>query len=218
MKTRIAALIAAGALAGAPVALARQGTPAPGTPAQITTPALTPAQRTTLLKALAASMEKVKTASGRFEQLSPDFTTTQGSFALSRPGKVRFDYDDPSPLLIVSNGTTVAMQDSELETTDRVPLGSTPLALLLDDKLDFASEAEVVDVSERGDEASVTLRDPKGEMDGTLTLFFSGPTHELTGWRTVDSGGNITSVELHDVVTDKKLNPRLFIVRDFEDE
>ena len=76
----------------------------------------------------------------------------------------------------------------------------------------------MVDVSESGDEAAVTLRDPDGEMDGTLTLLFSGPDHDLTGWRTIDSAGNLTQVELHNVVTGKKLNPRLFIVRDFDDE
>jgi outer membrane lipoprotein-sorting protein len=219
MKTKLAALVAAAVLTGAPLALARQGTP-DGAPTNITaSPAtLSPAQRTALLKELSASMEDVKTASGRFEQFSPDFTTTSGTFALSRPGKVRFDYDDPSPLLIVSNGTTVAMQDSELETTDRVPLGSTPLALLLDDKLDFATEAEIVDISTQGGNAEVTLRDPNGEMDGTLTLLFSGPEHTLIGWRTLDSAGNLTQVALHDVVTGKKLNPRLFIVKDFDDE
>ena len=219
MKTKLAALVAAAVLTGAPLALARQGTP-DGAPTNITSSpaALSPAQRTALLKELSASMENVKTASGRFEQFSPDFTTTSGTFALSRPGKVRFDYDDPSPLLIVSNGTTVAMQDSELETTDRVPLGSTPLALLLDDKLDFATEAEIVDVSTQGGNAEVTLRDPDGEMDGTLTLLFSGPEHTLIGWRTLDSAGNLTQVALHDVVTGKKLNPRLFIVKDFDDE
>ncbi len=219
MKTKLAALVAAAALAGTPLALARQATPE-AAPTQITpTPAgMTAAQRTALLKEIAASMEKVKTASGRFDQLSPDFTTSSGSFAISRPGKVRFDYDAPSPLLIVANGTTVAMQDSELETTDRVPLGSTPLALLLDDDLDFETEAEIVDVSKSGDETAVTLRDPDGEMDGTLTLLFNGPDHDLTGWRTIDSAGNLTQVELHDVVTGKKINPRLFIVKDFDDE
>ncbi len=219
MKTKLAALVAAAALAGTPLALARQATPE-AAPTKITAaPAgMTAAQRTALLKEIAASMEKVKTASGRFDQLSPDYTTSSGSFAISRPGKVRFDYDAPSPLLIVANGTTVAMQDSELETTDRVPLGSTPLALLLDDDLDFETEAEIVDVSESGGETAVTLRDPEGEMDGTLTLLFSGPDHDLTGWRTIDSAGNLTQVELHDVVTGKKLNPRLFIVKDFDDE
>lgn len=219
MKTKLAALVAAAALAAAPLALARQGTPE-AAPTKITAaPAgLSAEQRTALLSEIAASMEKVKTASGRFDQLSPDYTTTSGSFAISRPGKVRFDYDAPSPLLIVANGTTVAMQDSELETTDRVPLGSTPLALLLDDDLDFNTEAEIVDVAELGEKVEVTLRDPDGEMDGTLTLLFNGPKHDLTGWRTMDSAGNLTQVELHDVETGKKLNPRLFIVKDYDDE
>ena len=219
MKTKLAALVAAAALAGTPLALACQATPE-AAPTKITTaPAgMTAAQRTALLKDIAASMEKVKTASGRFDQLSPDFTTSTGSFAISRPGKVRFDYDAPSPLLIVANGTTVAMQDSELETTDRVPLGSTPLAVLLDDDLDFETEAEIVDVTKEGEHVEVTLRDPDGEMDGTLTLMFNGPQHDLSGWRTVDSGGNITEVMLHDVETGKKINPRLFIVKDFDDE
>ena len=218
MKTKIATLVAAAVLSAAPLALAKQGI-AEAAPAEDTTsPVMTPAQREALLTEIAQSMEQVKTASGRFEQLSPDLSRTSGSFALSRPGKVRFDYDDPSPLLIVSNGTTVAMQDAELETTDRVPLGSTPLALLLDDKLDFSSDAELVGIDEWADQVAVTLRDPDGEMDGTLTLIFSGPARNLTGWRAVDSGGNMTSVALHDVTTGKKLNPRLFIVKDFEDE
>ncbi|MEZ6012956.1 MAG: outer membrane lipoprotein carrier protein LolA [Hyphomonas sp.] len=217
MKTKIAALVAAAVFAGAPLALARQGTE-PAAPTRITSAPMTAAQRTALLNEVAASLEKVKTASGRFDQLSPDYSLASGSFALSRPGKVRFDYDDPSPLLIVSNGTTVAMQDSELETTDRVPLGSTPLSLLLDDKLDFGKDAEIDDVSQTGDQIEVTLSDPKGEMDGTLTLIFTGAAHDLAGWRTLDSAGNMTSVTLHDVVTGKKLNPRLFIVKDFDDE
>ena len=219
MKTKLATLVAAAALAAAPLALARQGTPENGPHTDHRRPAgMSAEQRTSLLKEIATSMESVKTASGRFDQLSPDFSSASGSFAISRPGKVRFDYDDPSPLLIVANGTTVAMQDSELETTDRVPLGSTPLSVLLDDDLDFESEAEIVDVTQQGDEVAVTLRDPDGEMDGTLTLLFSGPQHDLVGWRTMDSAGNLTEVALHDVETGKKINPRLFIVKDFDDE
>ena len=220
MKTRLATLVVAAALAAAPLALAKQtGPAAPAVaPADAAGDPLTPVQRDTLLKQAAASLEKVKTATGKFEQLAPDFSVETGRFALSRPGKVRFEYDAPSPLLIVSNGTTVAMQDSELETTDRVPLGSTPLALLLDDDLDFTTEAEVVDVTRSGDNIGVTLRDRSGEMDGTLTLLFAGPDHDLTGWRTVDGGGNITSIQLSDVQTGKKLNPRLFVVKDFDDE
>ena len=156
----------------------------------------------------------MKTARGKFEQYSPDGSYSTGQFALSRPGKVRFDYDDPVPLVLVSDGTTVALQDSDLETTDRVPLASTPLSLLLSSNLYFEKEAEVVDVRRMGDQTNITVRDKTGEMDGTLTVVLAD--NALTGWRTVDANGGRTSVLLSSVETGAKLNPRLFILKDFD--
>ncbi|CAN0342460.1 unnamed protein product, partial [Scytosiphon promiscuus] len=110
-----------------------------------------------------------------------------------------------------------ALQDSELETTDRVPLGTTPLALLLDDDIDFATEADVLDVQNSNGRVEITLRDKSGEMDGTLTLLLMESDMSLTGWRTMDSGGNLTSVQLTNVESGKRLNPRLFVMKDFDE-
>ena len=215
MMNLLTTLGAITALATAPLAVSLQGA-APAAPA--TTGALSAAERSAILKEVAKALSDVKTAKGKFEQVAPDYSESTGTFALSRPGKVRFDYNDPTPILIVSDGATVAMQDSELETTDRVPLSSTPLSLLLDDSLDFEREAQVLDVIRTNGRIGVTLRDRSGEMDGTLTLVMSDVTKELLGWRTEDSGGNITSVQLSDVEYGKKLNPRLFIMKDFDDD
>jgi outer membrane lipoprotein-sorting protein len=217
MMNLLTTLGAITAIATAPLAVSLQDA-APVAPTVTAPAALTASERSAILKSVSTAMSDVKTARGKFEQLAPDYAVSTGSFALSRPGKVRFDYDDPTPLLIVSNGTTVAMQDSELETTERVPLGSTPLSLLLDDSLDFEKEAQVLDVVRANGRIGVTLQDRSGEMDGTLTLVMSDVTRELLGWRTEDSGGNITSVQLVDVEYGKKLNPRLFILKDFDDE
>mgnify|MGYP003625392151 CR=1 FL=1 len=220
MMNLLTTLGAITAIATAPLAVSLQDA-APVVPpvaAPTAASALTASERSAILKSVSQAMTDVKTARGKFEQLAPDYSVSTGSFALSRPGRVRFDYDDPTPILIVSNGATVAMQDSELETTDRVPLGSTPLSLLLDDSLDFENEAQVLDVVRANGRIGVTLQDRSGEMDGTLTLVLADVTKELIGWRTEDSGGNITSVQLVDVEYDKKLNPRLFILKDFDDE
>ena len=206
------------AIATSPFAMGLQATEAAAPAPQITQPAgLSDADRSRLLDRASTALAKVKTASGTFEQLAPDYTESTGRFALSRPGKVRFEYDAPTPLLVVSDGTTVALQDSELETTDRVPLGTTPLALLLDDEIDFATEADVLDVTTGNGRVAITLRDPSGEMDGTLTLLMQENDMALTGWRTVDSGGNITQVQLTDVNYGKRLNPRLFVLKDFDE-
>lgn len=220
MMNLLTTLGAITAIATAPLAVSLQDTVplAPPIAAPAASSAMTAQERSAILKSVSQAMTQVRTARGKFEQLAPDYGVSTGSFALSRPGKIRFDYDDPTPILIVSNGATVAMQDSELETTDRVPLGSTPLSLLLDDKLDFENEAQVLDVVRANGRIGVTLRDRSGEMDGTLTLVLSDVTKELLGWRTEDTGGNITSVQLVDVEYGKKLNPRLFILKDFDEE
>ncbi|MEQ3651551.1 outer membrane lipoprotein carrier protein LolA [Hyphomonas sp.] len=218
MLNFLASLGAITAIATSPFAMGLQATEAAAPAPHITQPAgLSDADRSRLLERASTALAKVKTASGTFEQLAPDYTESTGRFALSRPGKVRFEYDAPTPLLVVSDGTTVALQDSELETTDRVPLGTTPLALLLDDEIDFATEADVLDVTTGNGRVAITLRDPSGEMDGTLTLLMQENDMALTGWRTVDSGGNMTQVQLTDVNYGKRLNPRLFVLKDFDE-
>lgn len=222
MPNLIATLGAITAIATTPFAVGLQtaAAPAPATEAEtsVVAPQMSEAERTALLDKMSEALSGVKTATGKFEQLSPDFQVTTGRFAIARPGKLRFDYDEPSPFLLVSDGTTVGLQDSELRTTDRIFLAQTPYAILLDDQLDLESRAEILDVSENRGQAAVTLRDKSGEMDGTLTLIFADETMELIGWRVVDSGGNITSIQLSDVEYGKRLNPRLFILKDFEEE
>ena len=217
MLNILASLGAITAIATSPLPLSLQATEAAAPAPQVSEPAgLSEADRQRLLNRASTALAKVKTASGTFEQLSPDYSESTGRFALSRPGKVRFEYDDPSPLLVVSDGTTVGLQDSELETTDRVPLGTTPLALLLDDDIDFATEADVLDVTSRNGQVEITLRDKSGEMDGTLTLVMQESDMSLTGWHTLDSGGNLTQVQLTDVSYGQRLNPRLFVLKDFD--
>ncbi len=216
MMNLIASISAAALIMGAPLTMGLKQvptSPSVSAPAPAASP-LTAAERSKLLKEAAKALASVKTARGKFEQYSPDGSYSTGQFAMSRPGKVRFDYDDPVPLVLVSDGTTVALQDSDLETTDRVPLASTPLSLLLSSTLDFEKEAEVVDVRRTGDQTNITVRDKTGEMDGTLTVVLAD--NALTGWRTVDANGGRTSVMLSGVETGAKLNPRLFILKDFD--
>lgn len=176
------------------------------------------AARETLLEEIAAALGSVETAQGRFFQASSDFREAEGAFYLRRPGRMRFEYDAPSPLLIVADGATVAIEDRDLETQDRVPLRATPLALLLDDEIDFEIEAEVLDVRRTEDLVSVTLRDKSGENDGTLSLLLDAQSLGLLQWRTVDPSGVVTSVQLAGIETGIRINPRLFRIEELDAE
>lgn len=184
----------------------------------VTTEAPSPTEQRAILKAVSGALSAVETARGRFVQVDPAGRLTEGSFALRRPGRMRFDYDDPTPILIAADGATVAIRDDELETVDRVPLAATPLALLLDDDLDFERDAEVIEVRKAGGLVAVKMRDRAGEAEGELTLIFDAGSYELVAWRTRDANGGLTSVQLSSVQKDVSLDPRLFIIEEFEDE
>jgi len=168
-----------------------------------------------------AWLEGLDTLRARFEQVAADNSQTAGVLEIDRPGKARFDYDDPNPVLVVADGSTVAIADFDLETIDRAPIGATPLRFLLDGELDLAGSGAVVDAGRYDGRLYVTLEDPEDEVEGRLTLVFddatpdAGPeTMALAGWYTVDAMGGLTEVKLTDVETGVRISPRQFILDD----
>ena len=168
-----------------------------------------------------AWFEGLDTLRARFEQIAPDGRTLTGGLWLDRPGRVRFDYDDPSPILIVADGATVAIEDAELETVDRAPIRSTPLRWLLQRDLDLAETGAVVEAGRYDGRLYATFEDPEGEAEGRLTLIFEdrdpdapAETMELAGWYAVDAVGGLTEVALGQTERGLDLDPRLFVLED----
>jgi outer membrane lipoprotein-sorting protein len=186
----------------------------------VITPAPTPAtlSNEAIIAGVRSALEGVETVQGRFIQYAPDGTQTTGTYAIRRPGRVRFDYDDPVQLLIVADGTTLAIEDGELETVERVPLLETPLNIILGRKADFDKRARVTDVRQGSGLAAITVVDPEGEYEGELTMIFRIDGWELLRWQTLDGLGNLTSVVLEDTKTGVKLDPALFRLEDARDD
>lgn len=169
-----------------------------------------------LISEITNAFSSFKTAEGRFTQVAENQLPSSGRFAIRRPRRMRFDYDAPSPLLIVADGTTIAVADRELETVDRFPLSNSILRFLLQEDPDFEAKANIVNVEQNDQFVAITLADKSEQTEGNLSLLFSNPDYELLGWRIVDSIGVTTEVYLHDVKKNHKLSPRLFRLDDFE--
>ncbi|MEL6860806.1 MAG: outer membrane lipoprotein carrier protein LolA [Pseudomonadota bacterium] len=192
--------------------------PIPAAPSDVQSGELPADEWPTILAATSSALSAAKTAKGNFIQSNPDGSVATGTFALNRPGRMRFDYDDPTPVLIVSDGTTVAMEDSELETVDRAPIGSTPLGLILSTDLNVDEDVEVLSVMQNADRYGVRVEDASGELEGTLTMVFDKASYELLGWLATDGNLRTTVVDLTDVETNVRVDPRLFRLDETEDE
>ncbi len=161
-----------------------------------------------------SALNATSSFSGRFAQYASDGSFAQGTIYLRRPGKLRFEYDTPNPLLIVSDGVTLTQQDRVLETTDRVPLSSTPLNFFLKENVNLANDTEVTSLIKTFNEIRVTARDGSGDIDGAITMVFDAQNIALREWIISDSFGGETRVILSDLKYNERINPRLFVLRD----
>ncbi|MEE9346911.1 MAG: outer membrane lipoprotein carrier protein LolA [Robiginitomaculum sp.] len=210
MKRIFVTTIAASALLMGGVALAQNFQAA--TPAQSVQGFSHPDTVAADLDMLDMALNNTGTLRGRFVQTAGDGRTAQGNIYLSRPGKIRFEYDAPNPMLIVSDGKTIMQSDKALGTSDRIPLKSTPLDFFLKNQVKLSRDTQVLSLIKRPGETQVTVRDGSGKAAGEMTLIFDAGNYALKEWIVLDEFGTSTRITLSGLVYNESLDPQLFVL------
>ena len=112
---------------------------------------------------------------------------------------------------MVSDGIDVAVFNKKLNTTDRYPLSTTPLNLLLSDHVNLKGSAYVIGIDHKPGVIVVHARSNDRRVTGNIAIVFSDPDFELKQWTVVDAQGLATTVALHNVQTGITLQPELFL-------
>jgi outer membrane lipoprotein-sorting protein len=148
---------------------------------------------------------------GEFVQFGPKGEQTGGKFFIQRPGKLRFNYDDPSPIRVIADGKNVAIGNMKLKTWDLYPLSKTPLSLLLAQKIDL-SAGSVKSVKEESDLTTIALGNNTVFGNSTITMMFDPKTYDLRQWTITDNQGKDTSVMVFNVKTGVQFDDKVFKV------
>ena len=173
-------------------------------------PALKPEQRA-IIDRVNNYLSGVQTLSGKFVQVGPDGGRTQGDFFILKPGRVRFEYDDPSPIQLIADGQTVVVRDRKLATQDVYPLSQTPLRFLLADHVDLTKDTSLVAVY--ADDVFITVVvEEKNGVVGTsrLMIMFNAKDMQLKQWTVTDPQGYDTTVAVYNLDTSKRPDPNMF--------
>jgi outer membrane lipoprotein-sorting protein len=160
---------------------------------------------------VSAYLSSLRTLVGNFVQVGPDGTKTKGDFYIQKPGKVRFEYEAPSPIDIVADGSSVAVRDRKLATQDIYPLSQTPLRYLLSDRIDLMKDTNVVNVTADDVFVSVTIEE-KQALIGTsrLMLMVGAKDGQLKQWTVTDPQGYDTTVAVYNLDSSQKVDPGMF--------
>jgi outer membrane lipoprotein-sorting protein len=156
-------------------------------------------------------LSSLQTLVGSFVQVGPDGSKTKGDFYIQKPGKVRFEYEPPSPIDIIADGSSVAVRDRKLATQDIYPLSQTPLRYLLSDRIDLLKDTNVVSVTADDVFVSITIEE-KQALIGTsrLMLMVGTKDGQLKQWTVTDPQGYDTTVAVYNLDSSKKIDPGLF--------
>ncbi|MEL6503249.1 MAG: outer-membrane lipoprotein carrier protein LolA [Pseudomonadota bacterium] len=159
--------------------------------------------------AISKHFSSVPTMMGEFIQFGPNGEQTGGKFYLHRPGRVRFDYNKPSPILVKAWDGSVGVHNRKLKTWDFYPLRKTPLRMLLAKEIDV-NDKSIQSVKREKDLTTVVLGNKSVFGNSTITLMFDPKTYELRQWTITDNQGKDTSVMIFNVKRNVKLSSRLF--------
>ena len=167
--------------------------------------------RRALVNRLSAYLSSVQTMVGDFVQVGPDGQRTRGQFYIQKPGRVRFEYQPPSPIDIIADGESVAVRDRKLATQDLYPLSQTPLRFLLSQRIDLLRDTNIVGVYADDTFATVVIEESH-PLVGTnrLMLMFDAKDLQLKQWIVTDPQGYDTTVAVYNLDTSKRPDPSLF--------
>ena len=158
-----------------------------------------------------AYLNSFLTLKSDFLQISSKGQSVQGVLLISKPGKLRFEYAPPNPLLIVSDGRWLTIKNKVKERGDQFPLSATPLRLVVSPQVDLLAETDIIGFDSKDGITSISLVDRKGSLGGYIVLVFDEQRNQLQQWVIVDGKNRQTTVQLSNIETGGSFDPKLFI-------
>ena len=185
------------------------------TPAPAATETAVPAQLTAEdkadLKRIKAYLASLSTLKGGFLQISSNGGVASGKLFMSRPGKMRFEYDPPASILMIADGTFLIYIDKDLDQVTHVFLKSTPVNFLVREDIQMDGDVTVTHIERSPGVVRMTVQDTDEPEKGSLTLVFADKPLTLRKWTVIDAQNIRTDVTLTGLETGVSLDPKLFV-------
>jgi len=196
------------------VLLAALATPATPVLAQEFKPAALTQEEQNWVNRIETYLNDIKTVKSRFAQASSNGALAEGSVYLKKPGRMRFEYDPPVPVLLIADGWWLGYYDLELEQVSHTLLSSTPANFLVEEKISFNKDVIVTGFARQKNFLSLTLVGKGEGQEGVMTVSFKTNPLQLHQWSVTDAQGVVTDVTLLEPKFDIPLAKDLFVLND----
>ncbi len=160
-----------------------------------------------------AWLQGLDQAISKFQQIDHQGNVMRGRFYIDRPGRLRFEYDEPTRDFIVADGFQIHFYDSDSDQFNSAPIGSTLADFILRDDVSFSDDkVKVESIRDVGDMLNITVSQADEPGMGELVLKFNATSYQLMSWDIIDAQGLTTSIVLDGLDKSAQINPSIFKV------
>ena len=150
-----------------------------------------------------------------FSQVDANGGIAEGKFYLKKPGKMRWEYKPPTPILLVSNGKVMTYYDSELDQVNYIAFDDTLAGFLAQDVITLDSKsAKLTDFVSKEGVIRATIVQRQKPDEGSLTLEFTDKPLQLKQMVVTDARGQRTNIQLQNAEYGANLPDSLFKFED----
>lgn len=161
-----------------------------------------------------AYLNSLTTLRARFLQIAQSGAAAEGTAWIWRPGRMRFEYDPPDPMLLVADAGQFLMYDRELRAPTTLLVSQTPLSILLRREVKLSGDVTVTGIERSGGFLRVSMYRTSEPGEGSLTLVFNPDPLELRQWAVFDAQRRETRVSLFRIETGLRFPAGLFQFND----
>jgi outer membrane lipoprotein-sorting protein len=155
-------------------------------------------------------VNSIRTLQARFVQNNPNGSVVQGTLYVSRPGRMRFQYDPPSQLKVVADGRQVTLWDPQTRDFGQWPIGWTAASFLVREPFRLSGDLTVQSLQRVNGLLQLTVVQTKKPQEGQVIVRLAENPMTLRGWSIIDNRGNKVDVALTNVQTGLQLADSLF--------
>jgi outer membrane lipoprotein-sorting protein len=152
----------------------------------------------------------ITTMKASFQQYTESEGLAFGRIYLRRPGRLRVEYDPPSEILLIADGTLLSYYDAELNHIEQVPLKLSPMWFLLRENVKLGGDVTVTQFKKAANTILIGLVQSDEPDAGSVLLQLGDKPLELQQWTITDSAGSQVRVGLYNAQFGIQLENALF--------
>ena len=153
-------------------------------------------------------LKSFSSLSSKFIQINNNGDILSGKIFVSRPGKLRIEYEQ-IPLLLISDSKRLASVNKDLKSINFHSANNNPLSILLFNKLDM-KEVKILNLVEKENIMLVKISNTNFEDKGFVEILFEKKPLRMKKWTVFKTDQTKTEVFFDNLFLNKSLPSRLF--------